>query len=562
MSLPPGFEIEEDVTPKGGGLPPGFEIEDAGPTQPSTLDRMSEGIQRITRPLSKVQGIADQATYMIPGIGDAYRAFNTGLDFANRGAQKAGEYVAEKGGEMFPNHPMAAAGAGTAVAMAPTIASMVVPGAMARPRLLKALRPSEGVPVAEPKVPAGATAPPEIPVLNPTKTGEPYGLFSYNDEMGADFSPRSLYTIHGDPAHPLIDVSKGGAGNTTQTADWFRERGVPIKGREPRSVGKWEPLDYPHETKAPAGGSEPASPAAPAEPEAVPSTLEKKPSRFAPLNILQRLGTKGVNSHAGITPETVHTMTRAGQNPAEIGATIGKRLVDDQVLGQSPSETFDRVSAKRQEFGQSVQKALDQIKQANRTSGEWADVEDSLHIDATKALKPLLDKKVSLANSPFSANKRMARPWTEAYTYLADQANASGGKTSLDHVNGAMKHVGEMLGKLEKGTESYKNAASLYGTLANARDAMVNDIAGRLGDPALASNLLKANQGYSFYSRIMPDISWQAATDAVGGPDMSILGTIKTEARPLLSRMAVRTGNALSKKPRILSERRPGDPRQ
>ena len=244
-------------------------------------------------------------------------------------------------------------------------------------------------------------------------------------------------------------------------------------------------------------------------------------------------------------------MTRSGQNPATVGSSIGKRLVDDDVLGQSPSETFQRVNAKRQEYGEAVQKSLDQIKEANRSTGEWADVEDSLHINANKALKPLLDKKVALANSPFSASKRLSRPWTEAYTYLADQANGAGGMLSIDHVNGALQQVGHMLGKLEKGTESYKNTASLYGTLANTRDAMIQDIAQRLGNPSLASNLLKANQGYSFYSRIMPDVSWQAAADAVGGPEMSIMGTIKTEARPILSKAAVKTGSMLSKGRRL-----------
>jgi hypothetical protein len=93
--------------------------------------------------------------------------------------------------------------------------------------------------------------PESLPVVKPEHTGEPYGLFSYNSDMNPEGKMRSLYTIYGDPEHPLLKVgldSEGkplpGAGNTTQTLDWFQQRGIPIKGMEPRAAEKgWKPLD-------------------------------------------------------------------------------------------------------------------------------------------------------------------------------------------------------------------------------------------------------------------------------------------------------------------------------
>lgn len=373
-----------------------------------------------------------------------------------------------------------------------------------------------------------------LEVKAPFHEGQPGALFSYNDNFGPEGAARSQYTLFGDPNHPLLKE----AGNTTQSAEYFKNKGIPIVGREPRTVGKWEPLEKPESP-----GQQPAQTPQPAEPSS-----PTVPQSNGSLNFLQRFGSKGANSQAGISAETVQALTRSGQNPAEVGNMIGKRLVDEGVLGQSPSETFKNTQKMQNNYGGQVKQALDAIKEANRSSGEWADVEDSLHVNSNQALKPLLDKKVALANSPFSANRAMARPWTEAYTDLANQANGTDGMTSLDHVNGTMKEVGQMLGKLEKGTAPYKNVASLYGTLANMRDGMVSDIAGRLGNPSLASNLLKANQGYSFYSRIMPDINWQAAQESVGGPEMSLMGTLTTEAKPLLAKAAVKTGSIFSRR--------------
>lgn len=88
-------------------------------------------------------------------------------------------------------------------------------------------------------------SPGELPIMQPgAATGEPHGLFSYNSDLNPEREMRSMYTLYGDPEHPLMKEMAEGSKNfkTTQTMDWFKERDIPITGREPRSV-QWEPLD-------------------------------------------------------------------------------------------------------------------------------------------------------------------------------------------------------------------------------------------------------------------------------------------------------------------------------
>lgn len=84
-----------------------------------------------------------------------------------------------------------------------------------------------------------------LPIVQPgAKTGDPHGIFSYNSDLNPERQMRSMYTLNGDPEHPLMKKLAEGSSNfkTTQTMDWFKERNIPITGREPRSV-QWEPLD-------------------------------------------------------------------------------------------------------------------------------------------------------------------------------------------------------------------------------------------------------------------------------------------------------------------------------
>lgn len=86
----------------------------------------------------------------------------------------------------------------------------------------------------------------ELPVIAPgAKAGEPHALYSYNDQFGPGGTERSIYTMFGDPSHPVFQKKAsskaGGYGSSVTKAD-LDELGVPITGREPRSAN-YKPLD-------------------------------------------------------------------------------------------------------------------------------------------------------------------------------------------------------------------------------------------------------------------------------------------------------------------------------
>lgn len=77
---------------------------------------------------------------------------------------------------------------------------------------------------------------PELPVVDAsTIKGEPKAVFAYNqsDLSGAGGPEVSMYKIGGD--HPNS--------GSQMTLPQLKEAGIPVVGREARSVGKWEPLD-------------------------------------------------------------------------------------------------------------------------------------------------------------------------------------------------------------------------------------------------------------------------------------------------------------------------------
>lgn len=96
-------------------------------------------------------------------------------------------------------------------------------------------------PPAAPVPPAAPRAPAELPTMTPgAKTGDPHALFAYNDKFGPGGTERSIYNVFGDPEHPAIQAA-GGHGSSVPKAT-LDKAGIPVVGREPRSVGKWEPI--------------------------------------------------------------------------------------------------------------------------------------------------------------------------------------------------------------------------------------------------------------------------------------------------------------------------------
>jgi hypothetical protein len=116
----------------------------------------------------------------------------------------------------------------------------------------------EAAPAAEAAETVSEAAPKDLPVVQPgLKTGDPHALFSYNDNFGPNGQPRSIYTVFGDPAHPAFQ--KHGWGSSLPQEDLGE---IPVTGREPRSVGKFEPLATPPPEAPPAGESSKGPPPA------------------------------------------------------------------------------------------------------------------------------------------------------------------------------------------------------------------------------------------------------------------------------------------------------------
>jgi hypothetical protein len=116
-----------------------------------------------------------------------------------------------------------------------------------------------------PAAAAEAAKPVELPV-QPTqvKEGPAHALFSYNDNYSPDGSPRSIYTVFGNPEDPAVKQIGWGS---SVTKDKIDAAGIPITGREARTVGKWDPVDLaPSQPASAAGGAEPPGPSVPGEP--------------------------------------------------------------------------------------------------------------------------------------------------------------------------------------------------------------------------------------------------------------------------------------------------------
>jgi hypothetical protein len=204
--------------------------------------------------------------------------------------------------------------------------------------------------------------------------------------------------------------------------------------------------------------------------------------------------------------EAQNQIRTAGGKPniADIRTQVGKKLIDDKIVGgfgQDVGDRLQKVNEALHSYGQQVDDALSAIKKTNRSAGEYPGVDDPLHVQANPILKPILDTAVDLGQSARSGIKQTARFWRETYNSLSKKAAENGDRLTLDDIRSEMQDVGKDM-KGGVGTPRYETAKDIYGHLAETRDVMVNDIAQRVGNPELAKNLLDANKGYSFYSKI------------------------------------------------------------
>ncbi len=204
--------------------------------------------------------------------------------------------------------------------------------------------------------------------------------------------------------------------------------------------------------------------------------------------------------------EAQANIRKAGTTPniADVRSEIGKKLVNDNVVGEFGQDIGDRlqkVNELKNTYGDQVKESLDAIKKFNKSTGEYADVDDALHVQANPILKGVLDTTNELADSARSGLRQTSRFWRETYNSLAKKAEANNGRLNFDDIRSEMKEVGK---DMDAGvnTPRYATAKDIYRHLAEIRDQMVNDIAEKAGDPKLATNLVNANRGFSFYEKM------------------------------------------------------------
>jgi hypothetical protein len=242
-------------------------------------------------------------------------------------------------------------------------------------------------------------------------------------------------------------------------------------------------------------------------------------------------GARGVNYAVGLRPQTIEAITKAGQNPVDVGVNIGSRLAQERIIGSTPKQTFDNLIKARQTAGSEVGRALKEI--GNPT------------VDMDTALKPLLDATTERTGAITAARKTMGKPFEQVYNYLVETASKKGNVIGLEDIRKAMKEVGPMT---HKGAEEVQAAMSeLYGTLANVQDNIITQLANTAKKLDLKQALLKANEKYSLYSRILPDIERSASKAAAGKTSLlaSPLTAAKQFAAAKGSGLMARTGTAM-----------------
>jgi hypothetical protein len=253
---------------------------------------------------------------------------------------------------------------------------------------------------------------------------------------------------------------------------------------------------------------------------------------------LGKWGARQVNNAAGIQPGTVARMS-GRQNPTVVGENVGRKMVQEGAFGSEAGSTFDKTQTVMNKFGGDVKSAIDAIKGTGQ----------AVSLDAETALKPLVDSWTEKAGAALQAKRAEAKPFEEIYTKLSQAAEKNGGQLGLDDLRAAMDEAGEVLGGLAKESPKKNAYSDLYAKLADVRDQMVSAIAQKAGSPQLRDALIKANEGYSRYSRLMPDIKKAAARASVGNSSVplernGIMNRIVDAAQPLFAKAAVKLGGA------------------
>lgn len=312
------------------------------------------------------------------------------------------------------------------------------------------------------------STPKELPVVEPSKTGEPHGLFSYNSDTNPEKTMKSMYTIYGDPEHPFIKQGEGlpGAGNTTQTLDWFKERGIPIVGREPRTVGKWEPIDL--ETPAPKNA------------------------------IGNRLAARTTAQAFDVNPLAIRKLaSKAGMTPEDYVLQLGDKaneLIPDLIEPMdSANSKFGKIIDAHDEAGSKIGQFYKSVTKG--TEGSLPEGQETIN-----ALRKAADEYYQVDGGDLALQKTADRL----------ESLQKSGKLDFDRLSKVKSDIGKGFNK----TEPPAGTEDIYHILDENAQKAVDRLS--VLDPSLAPQLSRLKEIYTTTSRLIPAMSRTAAREVAG----------------------------------------------
>ena len=416
---------------------------------------------------------------------------------------------------------------------------------------------------AAPAVPPAAETPKsaplkDLPVMQPgVKTGPPHALFAYNDTFGPDGTPRSIYNVFGDPGHPEINAV-GGYG-TSVTKDILDKAGVPIIGREPRSVGKWEPLDAgatppPNE----AGGAKPG-------PEAVPppsgssmidnaakaaqdaakevkdyvtrgySGYAKKPGAIADVaDWVQEKSQMMAAQQMGFTPNQARQLARTPLEGHNAMRAIGQYALDNDIV--SPTTGLSGMLEKNA----ALQKA------AGKTIGDYRAMADKLAgeidpKDVAKQVQEVLDKKymrgVTDESGPRGAYSGQSGAYLKAIQEIEDAAPSHSG---IAEASTELNHAANKAAKNQQPETPFTDVANEVSRINNER---VKQLIG----PENAAKYEQALRDFGVNKKIGNALKFKSSGEVKRfGPGSTVSNLTQKAMDELGYRVGAKTANKLS----------------
>lgn len=308
----------------------------------------------------------------------------------------------------------------------------------------------------------------DLPVIDPgAETGAPHALFAYNDKMAPGGAERSIYNVYGDKAHPAIKAR--GWGSSVPESD-LKKAGIPITGREPKSVGKFEPIvDNPGSVTPPTKNL-----------------------------IGQRMASRTMAQALDINPLTLRKQAmKEGVTPEDYVLQLGNKANE---LIPHLVEPLDTANTK---FG----KVLDAHDEAGSKIGQIVK-------SVTKGTVGSLPEGQEAINELRAAAKDYdgVDGGDLALTKTADRLEnlQKDGKLDFDRLSKYKSNIGKGFNK----TEAPPGTEDIYGILSDNAQKVVDRLT--VQDPSMAPELAHLKEMYTLTSRLVPAMARSASKEVAG----------------------------------------------